>query len=447
MSDRTGDRVEMHGGGEPVLDIDRYVIHGATTVRAGRPLLVQTSPEPWAYAISFVVSCPTAMSSHDAMVRVGVRVTEGEVSLVCVAVDGLRVIDEEFVRAFDAVTRKDLVTAPLSACGQVVLRNARTDGKPSTLAVHSVECLDLGDPNHSEGLPSRPTPELTAVPNWHKYYGYRGTTLEERLRSARYAVLDRVERVQWLENLNLLIYPNDELSRAVYISETYEPGSLLAMRALLPVGGVFLDVGANNGVFSMLASRWVGPQGRVFSFEPSEREFHRLREHIELNRLTNVTAIRKVVADRDDWFHLRVARFPHAGHNTIGVTFAYDGVRIERTECIEGVTLTTFVNDTGLSRIDLVKVDVEGAERAVLAGAQALLHHHRPSWIIEVCDATLAACGTTAGQVLDRFREASYRLLRVDTASGALVQLLSGDNIPAGNVIAVPVERELPRRT
>ena len=133
----------------------------------------------------------------------------------------------------------------------------------------------------------------------------------------RYAALDRETQVPWLENLELLIRPNDQLSRAVYVSGTYEPASLLAMKRLLPPGGVFLDLGANVGIYSMLASRWVGPAGRVFSFEPSEREFMCLRRHIDLNGLSNVMPLRGAVAGQDGTFELRVAGFPHAGLNTI----------------------------------------------------------------------------------------------------------------------------------
>ena len=76
-------------------------------------------------------------------------------------------------------------------------------------------------------------------------------------------MLDRVKRMPWFEGLELFIRPDEDLSRAVYVSGTYEPASLLAMKRLLPAGGVFVDVGANVGLYSMLASRWVGSEGRV----------------------------------------------------------------------------------------------------------------------------------------------------------------------------------------
>jgi FkbM family methyltransferase len=55
-------------------------------------------------------------------------------------------------------------------------------------------------------------------------------------------------------------------------------------------GDVFLDAGVNAGVISLVASRWVGPEGREYSFEPSEREFNRLRDNLDRNQVTNVPA-------------------------------------------------------------------------------------------------------------------------------------------------------------
>jgi FkbM family methyltransferase len=197
---------------------------------------------------------------------------------------------------------------------------------------------------------------------------------------------------------------------------------------------VFLDIGANVGLFSMLASRWVGPQGRVFSFEPSAREFARLQEHVTLNDLRNVTAIRKAVADARPWLNLRVAQFPHAGHNTTADRFAYDAVAVNRIERVQGITLDEFVLDTRISRVDLVKVDVEGGESSVMDGAKHVLETYRPAWIVEISESALANQRHSAGEVLQRFKAASYRIL-------SRVAVAGGNHDLGGNVIAVPAER------
>ena len=424
----------------PVFDVRRHHVHAQAVVTSERPLTIRTPPQRWAHALSFMPAWPPLASTRDGLVRIRLRVIEGDVSVLCLAADGVRVIDEAFTGPADGDLTLALAAAPLSACAEVVVRNARTDGRPSVATIGSIEWEDVGEAETGDTLRPPGRLALEPVPNWSRCYGERGMTADERLRSARYVMLDRVKRMRWFNGLNVNIVPNDDLSRVLYVSGTYEPLSLLAMHQLLPEGGVFVDVGANAGVFSMLASRWVGPRGRVFSFEPNAREFARLDDHVALNALGNVTTIRKVVADRSAWFDLRVAQFPHAGHNTTADRFAYDGVAAERTERVEGITLDQFIADAGVSRLDLVKVDVEGGERAVLDGAVQVMAAYRPAWIMEVSRPALANQRTSAGDLLRRLSAASYRPLnRVSLVESSHDTPPAED--PSDNLIAVPAER------
>ena len=420
------------------FELDRHLVHDRTIVIGREPLVVRTPPEPWAYAVSFPAEWPHGSDSSDGVIRMRVRVLEGEISVLCLSVDGTRIIDETFVAASAGTVEATLVATPLTVCGRLVVRTGRAGGT-AEVEIHSIDDIHLGAADQSDRLEPPRGLELKPVPDWSAYYGGRGESIEERLRSARYAALDRVKPMRWLEGLEVLIHPNDELSRALYISGTYEPASLLAMKRLLPSDGIFLDVGANVGLYSMLASRWV-KHGQVFSFEPSEREFLRLRRHVELNGLGNITTIRAAVADRSGTLQLRVAEFPHAGHNTVGDAFVHDTVVAMHIEHVDGITLDRFASDARLERIDLVKVDVEGAEHAVLAGATKLLHDWRPSWIVEVLSETRAMRERRASEVLAAFYDASYRVFRLEE-SGALAELKPGDAISSGNVVAVPAER------
>jgi FkbM family methyltransferase len=424
------------------FSLERHVAHNGATVSGTAPIVVQTPPQPWAYALSFLPAWPRESEAIDGMIRVRIRVLEGEISLLCVSGDRTRIIDETFVAASEQTAEATLIAAPLTACGGIVLRTASALGAASSAEIYSIDSVPIGASDHGNRLSPPRELGLKLVPDWSRYYGGRGATLDERLRSARYAALDRVKTMSWLEGLDLLIRPNEELSRAVYISGTYEPASLLATRLLLRPGDVFFDVGANVGLYSMLASRWSGPYGRVFSFEPSEREFRHLREHLELNGLVNVTTIRSAVVDHDGIFDLRVAEFPHAGHNTITETFVYDAVVAKHTERVEGITLDRFASESRLEHVDLVKVDVEGGEHAVLAGATKLLRDWRPSWIIEVSGHAIESREHAAIAILDMFREGNYRVFRLDAPNVMFSELRSGDPLPPGNLVAVPLERQ-----
>jgi FkbM family methyltransferase len=425
--------------GANAFAINRHEVNAGAVVEGAAPLRVRTPAEPWAYAVGFTPTWPDGADAVDGFIRVAVRVTSGEVSLLALGGDGTRLIDEAIVPSTPEIFHATLPAAPLAACGRLIVRSGRNGG--ASAEIHAIDCVHLTAAGERPILARRR--DLQPVPDWDRYYGMRGDTLDERLRGARYAALDRETQMPWLENLELLIRPNDQLSRAVYVSGTYEPASLLAMKRLLPPGGVFLDLGANVGIYSMLASRWVGPAGRVFSFEPSEREFICLRRHIELNGLSNVMPLRSAVADRDGTFELRVAGFPYAGLNTITNRFAYDGIEASHTEQVEGLTLDRFAERSRLERIDLVKMDVEGGEAAALAGATRVLHEWRPSWIIEVSPERSDSRDGNISAVLGVLHNARYGLFRIDEATAGFVELLGGDMIPAGrNLVAVPVERK-----
>jgi FkbM family methyltransferase len=419
--------------------LDRHLVSAGASVEGAAPLRVQMSSEPWAYAVSFAPLWPAGADIVDGFIRVAVRVINGEVSILAVGGDGTRIIDEVLVQSSPRVFHTTIAAAPLSACRGVIVRSGRSGG--ASAEIHAIDCVNVTAAGRDERIILNRRRDVQPVPGWHRYYGMRGDTLDERIRGARYAVLDREKQMPWLENLELLIRPNDQLSRAVYVSGTYEPASLLAMKRLLPAGGVFFDVGANVGIYSLLASRWAGPIGRVFSFEPSEREFLSLRRHVELNGLSNVTPLRAAVADRDGTFELQVAAFPHAGLNTTASRFAYDGVEASHTERVEGVRLDSFAERLRLDRIDLVKMDVEGAEAAALAGATRVLREWRPSWIIEAFTDPRESHDDNVSAVLTILYDARYRVFRIDEGTARLVELRKGDMTAMGNLVAVPIER------
>jgi FkbM family methyltransferase len=245
--------------------------------------------------------------------------------------------------------------------------------------------------------------------------------------------------MQWIEQLQVELHPNDYLSRAVYISGLYEPPTMLALQRLLAPGGVFIDIGANAGLFSMVASRWLGASGRVYSFEPSAREYRRLIRHLELNALENITTMQKAIGRSEGSARLRVAAFPNAGLNTVGAAFAYEGVAIERFETVVMTTLDRFAREAALQRIDAIKLDIEGAEPAALAGARDVLKRFRPALIVEMSSRALASSGARSTDIIDALVDANYRLHRIEP-DGHLTFVMPSSVPDDENIVALPLE-------
>jgi FkbM family methyltransferase len=158
----------------------------------------------------------------------------------------------------------------------------------------------------------------------------------------------------------------------------YEISIQKAIHHHLPLGGVFYDIGANNGFFSLYASWHVGVGGKVFSFEPLPGNAENIRKLIQENSLSNCWLEESAVSD------------------SVGKTELYFGDSIATPSIVqkEGRGETSMVPTISLDSFivshpipDLVKLDVEGAETAVLKGAKSLLSIEiPPKWIIEIHD-------------------------------------------------------------
>ena len=136
----------------------------------------------------------------------------------------------------------------------------------------------------------------------------------------------------------------------------------------LKFGDIFIDIGANSGYFSLVASQQVGEKGKVFSFEPSSREFIRLLTNINHNSSSNVYPLNIAVSSEFGTADFFIAS-EHTGINSFHST---DG----KATCVENVLkmpLDFFVLNFKLDKIAILKLDVEGHELMALLGLKELL--------------------------------------------------------------------------
>ena len=280
--------------------------------------------------------------------------------------------------------------------------------------------------------------ELTPFAGWNRYYGRFGATPVEALRQLLFDELHEPLVMRWRNNLQVVITPEEETSRVLFVSGMYEPSSTLTIERYLSPGAVMIDVGANVGVFTLIASRRVGATGRVYSFEPSSRERATLEKNLMLNGCTNVTVISAAVSDRGGVTTLKVAAGRHRGLNTLAPSFAYAGVQMEREEVVSLVTLDDLWRTHTLRAPDLLKIDAEGAELQVLQGAAALLRDSMPVILFEVNDTALEASGASRAELEQWLTSFGYRLYRLDDATAAMVPVATMAGVESENFVAVP---------
>jgi FkbM family methyltransferase len=173
----------------------------------------------------------------------------------------------------------------------------------------------------------------------------------------------------------------------------YEPEVIGLLERELRPGDTFLDVGAHMGSFSLLASRLVGHQGQVLALEPDPQSVELFRLNRRGNRVRDGLVWLDVIAasDRDELGHL-------SGRRGDGISALSD----EGTE-VECRTLDSLLPDRELEP-DVVKIDVEGAEGAVLRGGRETLRRAR-CIVVELHADKMREMGEDPEAVLDGFRE------------------------------------------
>jgi len=242
--------------------------------------------------------------------------------------------------------------------------------------------------------------------------------------------------MKWHHGLELKLWLGNDLSKQLFIAGCYEPNETAFVNCSLKPGMVFVDAGANDGLYTLLASRLVGPSGQVWAFEPSEREFMRLQQNLSLNKISNVRPLRVALADVNGETELAVAEDEHAGQNTLG-SFSC-AIQSLRKETVSMRRLDDLFSEERLNRLDLIKVDIEGAETRLISGAFKLLRNLRPVVLFEASETALQNTGSSSTQLLDLFRKLGYDIYSFASETGRPIAAKAGEF--SGNMIAAPAE-------
>jgi len=155
---------------------------------------------------------------------------------------------------------------------------------------------------------------------------------------------------------------------AIVITHRYEAMTTEVFKSLLQEGMNIIDAGACIGYHTVLASKLVGKNGKVWAIEPEPHNFRDLQGNIALNHLTNVVATEKAVSDKNGKASLFISK-ESSGNHSLFVLPPFTGNKNHYIE-VETVKLDDL---TGGQKIDFIKTDTEGNEMAVLRGARRIL--------------------------------------------------------------------------
>lgn len=228
----------------------------------------------------------------------------------------------------------------------------------------------------------------------------------------------------------------------------WEPGETALLGAFMKPGMTVVDVGAHVGYYSVLAGRLVGPRGLVVAFEPDPRNFELLLANVWRNGLTNVVCYPWALSERPGFAALHRSADnsgDHRLHAVVGEERETVSVRVAALDDLEAIR----------PPVDVVKVDTQGGEEAVLRGAERLLAGSPDVLVtVEYAPAQLRGAGSDPLGVLDYYRSLGFVVLVQEPEERGLLELRDEEIVarcggPDGalhvNLVLTRDPRRLPR--
>jgi FkbM family methyltransferase len=232
-------------------------------------------------------------------------------------------------------------------------------------------------------------------------------------------------------DLRLRCYPDSRgAGMMIYADGWYDYDDMHFVRRYLRPGDAVIDVGANIGVYTLLAASVVGVEGRVVAYEPGRETFERLRENVAINGLTHVDLRRAAIGQ---------TRGTVSFHQKQDVTnrIAVAGDATDPAGDLEEVPCLTLDEELAGSQFALGKIDIEGAELMAFRGGRRLLREGNPPvWLLELKDRLLRRYGGSARELAELLQEAGYELATYD-ADRVELSMLARPWQYDGNALAI----------
>lgn len=178
-------------------------------------------------------------------------------------------------------------------------------------------------------------------------------------------------------------------------------------QSIVKPGMIIADVGANIGWYTTMASRLVGDSGKVFAFEPDPENFRLLCKNVSVNQCKNVEAFDWAVSDRTGEIQLFFCEENRGDHRI------YESGDGRKKIGIHAISLDDFFKNA--LRVDMIKIDVQGAERLVFSGMKKIIENNpQLSVIMEFCPAYLRICDTSPDHFLREMESSGFSIYLIN---------------------------------
>jgi FkbM family methyltransferase len=199
--------------------------------------------------------------------------------------------------------------------------------------------------------------------------------------------------------------PKRDVDRLFYLGH-FESATLKLFSDMIKSESIIFDVGANIGIYSLIAAKKIKTPGKIFAFEPSEWAFNRLKENISLNSVNSIELINKAVSNYNGKTDFYLCE--DDAYNSLG---SEPMQKVVAKKIVAVITLDNFCANEKIDKINILKIDTEGADFLVLKGAAGLLSKEQaPVIFCEYNRYTKASKDFELNDMLTFLEESNYHL-------------------------------------
>jgi len=234
--------------------------------------------------------------------------------------------------------------------------------------------------------------------------------------------------------IQMKLHFQSDMARIIFCND-FEWQERKFINAFLKPGDIFVDVGANIGLFALIAAKRVGSHGTVFAFEPTPKIYKELLENVILNGFQNVHCIQKALSDSNDVRPLFVATDGFDDYNSFAKPITAASFVTEKVACL---TWDSFaVQEDLIGKVTMMKIDVEGWESHVLQGGVSFFSRDdAPVLQVEFTDEASLAAGSSCRQLYCLLEKLGYKMFRYDPYRRNIISEPLRADYPYLNLIA-----------
>lgn len=248
-------------------------------------------------------------------------------------------------------------------------------------------------------------------------------------------IADKVYRKKLPGNIIMNLRPEEHIQQQLFWYGNYEKSLGIILKNLLQPDSTFFDIGANIGYFSLLAARSVSV-GKIVAYEPVSYLFEALEKNVALNNFTVIQPVNAAIGDKEENRIIYLSAADNTGMSSFQKPENYSG----KHEMVKVLSLDSWFAGSGLTKADVIKIDVEGNELAVLKGMKEIAQHFQPHILLELNPKTLSLFNHTPADLLDYTASLSYKPYNI-TQEGKLVSINSHVTMETINVALIHREK------